>query len=91
MSKPAESYRKTVQAVSAVREKRLAELVERNAELIRALQPFAELADICDHFRKPDDVAICSWRIAGERHRGPTAGDCRKARDAILFAKGGEQ
>ena len=86
---PEEIYRSTVRAIAAVREKRLAEVIAQNAELVRALQPFAALADVCDHVRKSDDVAIYSWHIAGERQRGPTAGDCRKAREAILFAKDG--
>jgi hypothetical protein len=59
------------------------------AELLRALEPIAALADICDYFHKEDATAICRWRKGGEPQRGPTAGDCRKARDAILFAKGG--
>ena len=59
------------------------------AELLKALAPFAALAAVCDHFRRDDDYPICSWRIGGERKQGPTAADCRKAREAILFAQGG--
>lgn len=64
----------------------LAEGLARN-DAIEALRPFAALADICDHFSKLPGQAICSWRIKGERHHGPTADDCRHARNIVLAAK----
>lgn len=45
-----------------------------------ALRPFAELADICDHFRHPDDRRVCKATINGVPHIPATAGDCRRAR-----------
>jgi hypothetical protein len=47
------------------------------------LRPLAALGPICDHFSRPQDRSICSWTIRGERHTGPTAGDCRAAHDFI--------
>ena len=52
-------------------------------ELAEALRPFAELADVCDYFKRLPDQTICSWRIAGERQCGPTADDCRNARSVL--------
>ena len=68
-------------------DREISELKARIDELKRALRPFADLASVCDHFRKEDAVSICSWRISGETHRGPTAGDCRKAKSALDFAE----
>ncbi len=57
-------------------------LARELADAKEALRPFAELADVCDHFTKMPDERICSWRIAGERKNGPTADDCRRAKRA---------
>jgi hypothetical protein len=48
-----------------------------------ALKPFAELAPICDHFKKTPGEQICSWRINGKRHKGPTVADCHEARRVL--------
>jgi len=45
-----------------------------------ALRPFAELADICDHFRHDDNRSVCKATIKGVPHVPATAGDCRRAR-----------
>jgi len=45
-----------------------------------ALRPFAELADICDHFRHNDNRSVCKATIQGVPHVPATAGDCRRAR-----------
>jgi hypothetical protein len=67
---------KTLQRILSNREKDLAEVLD-------ALRPFAALANVCDHFKRLPDQTICSWRIAGEHQRGPTADDCRNARTVI--------
>lgn len=72
----------------AHRDPDVAQLREHVDELKRAIAPFAALADVCDHFKREDAVAICSWRIGGEYRRGPTAGECRKANAALTFAGG---
>jgi hypothetical protein len=55
-------------------------------EVMTALAPFAALADVCNHFNKPDELPICSWRIDGQRTTGPTVGHVRKAHDVLLAA-----
>lgn len=50
------------------------------AAVKEALKPFAELADVCDHFNHPDSRLMCRVTIDGVSHPGPTAGDCRRAR-----------
>lgn len=67
---------RTLQRLLSEREKDVSEILD-------AIRPFAALADICDHFKRMPDQTICSWRIAGERHRGPTADDCRNARTVL--------
>lgn len=67
---------KTTQRLLANRENDLDEVLD-------AMRPFAALADVCDHFKRLPDQTICSWRIAGERQRGPTADDCRNARTVL--------
>jgi hypothetical protein len=54
--------------------------------LLDALKPFAQLADICDHFNHPNERRICHARISGYPTSAPTAGDCRAARAAIAKA-----
>jgi hypothetical protein len=49
----------------------------------KALEPFAKLAPVLDHFDKDDTYPICRHRINGERSYGPTAGDCRRARELL--------
>lgn len=58
-------------------------LARELADAKEALKPFAELADVCDFFDKKPDEQICSWRINGRRHKGPTADDCRRARQIV--------
>lgn len=48
-----------------------------------ALKPFAELAPICEHFKKTPGEQICSWRIGGKRYWGPTVADCIEARRVL--------
>lgn len=55
-------------------------------KLLAALKPFAELADICDHFNHPDSRRVCKVTIGGVAHDGPTAGECRAAREAYSLA-----
>jgi hypothetical protein len=54
--------------------------------MMKALKPFAELADVCDHFSHTDSRRMCKVTIGGIPQDGPTAGDCRAARAAILAA-----
>lgn len=58
-------------------------LARELADVKEALKPFAALADVCDYFKKLPNEQICSWRIKGERHKGPTASDCREARRIV--------
>lgn len=58
-------------------------LARELADAKEALKPFAALAEVCDHFDRKPDYTICSWRIAGTRHYGPTADDCRNARRIV--------
>jgi hypothetical protein len=58
-------------------------LARELADAKEALKPFAELADVCDYFDKKPDEQICSWRINGKRQKGPTADDCRRARQIV--------
>ena len=55
----------------------------RLAEAIDLLRPFAKLAEVCDHFNHPDGKPMCSYAKDGVRWNGPSAADCRKARDFI--------
>ena len=59
-------------------------------EAIALLRPFAALALICDHFNRGQEVSICSWRIAGDRHQGPTARNCRDAHDFVESFSSGQ-
>jgi hypothetical protein len=58
------------------------------SDAVKLLRPFALLAEICDHFKHLPGKEICSWRIDGERRKGPTADDCRKARDFLNKIRG---
>lgn len=58
-------------------------LEARLNESIDLLRPLASLGPVCDYFNRPNGISICAWTIKGERHRGPTAADCRAAHDFI--------
>lgn len=74
-----------------IRMKERALQAERDCEELRyqlrtadsLLKPLAAVADSGDHFNHDNAKSICSWRIAGERHYGPTMGQCRAARDFV--------
>jgi hypothetical protein len=55
------------------------DLAERMAE---ALEPFAQLADIYDHFGHHDSKRICRVTIKDVPHLVASAGECRAARSA---------
>jgi hypothetical protein len=57
-------------------------------EAVKLLSPFGRLAEVCDHFKRLPDQEICSWRIVGKRTKGPTADDCRAARDFLNQVSG---
>jgi hypothetical protein len=56
------------------------DIAERMAE---ALKPFAQLADICDHFGHDDSKRICRVTIKGVPQLVASAGECRAARSAL--------
>lgn len=64
-------------------------LLARVAELEAALRPFAEFADVCDHFGHDDERRLCHVRINGKRHEGVSVGDCRRARAAVSTTERG--
>lgn len=58
-------------------------LARELADAKEALKPFADLAEVCVHFKKTPGEQICSWRINGQRHEGPTVADCIEARRVL--------
>lgn len=54
-----------------------------NDAVRQALRPFADFVRVLDHFGKSDDHPICKARMLDEQVLGPTAGDCRRARQLI--------
>lgn len=57
-------------------------------EAVKLLSPLGRLAEVCDHFKRMPDQEICSWRIGGKSRKGPTADDCRAARDFLNQVSG---
>lgn len=60
---------------------------EMLSEALLILKPFAALGDICDHFNRAPDRTICNWKIGGVQESGPTARECRAARDFLKVAQ----
>lgn len=56
-------------------------------EALDLLRPLAALGPVVDHFDHPNDRAICHFRILGEYRRGPTAKDCRAAKEFVDFVE----
>lgn len=81
-----EQYKAQVKAGSEEIE-RLRAALEFSREQLRLadnlLKPLARVADSGDHFNHDGVKPICSWRIGGVRHVGPSMADCRNARDFV--------
>lgn len=51
------------------------------AEAAKVIEPFAKLADGCDHFEKHDEDYICVFHRSAGSSISATSGQCRVARD----------